>query len=322
LTDTLFSSTLLKYLKNTGTRKTVMDDKKHSLSTGVSTPRDVGRGSRPSLNAAKHGLSATKLLPEVLGATLIEDIRRKFYAEFRPTTASDFHLVDELARHAAALTRAEQIEEGLLRTSARGLGFAAFPAEGSEVHDAMLAAVVGAEALDRLTRHRRAHERAFFATLEHLRAPRGDPSQAAAPLGPDPHVRLHFDEAICREYLCSRWKLGTSHCPFCGDGNGSWLEGREVWLCRGCRRQIGPRSGTVMARSSLRLHVWFAAIYAVRRDPDLPIQALGEAVRIDRRKTAKAIAQRIKRALDSAAAEQLLAGLTCEILEKLALRTC
>jgi hypothetical protein len=77
-----------------------------------------------------------------------------------------------------------------------------------------------------------------------------------------------------------------------------------------------------MARSSLRLEVWFAAIYAVRRDPDLPVQAVGEAVQIDRRKTAKAIAQRIKRALDSAAAEQLLAGLTCEILEKLALRTC
>jgi transposase-like protein len=299
-----------------------MDDKTHSLSTGVSTSRGVGRGSLPALNAAKHGLTAQKLLPEVLGATLIEDNRRKFYAEFRPTTASDFHLVDELARHAAALTRAEQIEEGLLRTSARGLGFAAFPADGSEVHDAMLAAVVGAEALDRLTRHRRAHERAFFATLELLQSPRGNPSQAAAPLGPGPHLRLRFDAAICREYLCSRWKSGTAHCPFCGDRHGSWLEGREVWLCRGCRRQFGPRSGTVMARSSLRLDVWFAAIYAVRRDPDLSVEALCEAVRIDRRKTAKTVAQRIKRALDSAAAEQLLVGLTGEILEKLALRNC
>jgi hypothetical protein len=279
----------------------------------------VGRRARtPALNAAKHGLTAKKLLPVILGSELLADTRRRFYAEFQPATATEQHLVDELARHAAALARAEQIEDGLLRTSARGLSLAACVADDSDAQDKILAACVGADALDRLTRHRRAHERAFLATLERIHLLRSNPPPAKVAVAPASHLALQVEEETCRGYLRRRWEQGFSACTSCGGKEGAWLGGRDLWQCRTCQHQDGLRSGTVMARSSLPLSVWFAAIYAVCREPRLSTATLCEVAGIPRRKTVVALNQRIRRAFESADSERLLAGLTSDRLEQLA----
>src|ERR1700719_1216009 len=83
----------------------------------------AGVGSRG--NAVKHGLTAGPLLPAVLGPEILAGHRERFAAEWRPCTPTESHLVDELARHAAALERATPIEEAILRTSARRLGMIA-----------------------------------------------------------------------------------------------------------------------------------------------------------------------------------------------------
>jgi hypothetical protein len=77
-----------------------------------------------------------------------------------------------------------------------------------------------------------------------------------------------------------------------------------------------------MARSSLALAVWFQAIYAVCRMPQIPIDTLCEVTGIGRRKTLHLLAVRIRQALDSADSHRLLAGLTCDILEELARSGC
>jgi hypothetical protein len=295
-----------------------MEDTKAPRTMTLATTA-VGRRARtPALNAAKHGLTAKKLLPEILGSEMVEDTRRRFYAEFQPATATEQHLVDELARHAAALARAEQIEDGLLRTSARGLCLAACVADDSDVQDKILAACVGADALDRLTRHRRSHERAFLATLERVHLMRGNRPPANVAVAPAPRLALLVEEETCRGYLRRRWEQGTSTCTSCAGKAGAWLGGRDLWQCRTCQHQDGLRGGTVMARSSLPLSVWFAAIYAVLREPRLSIATLCEVAGIPRRKTVVALHQRIRRALDSADSERLLAGLTGDRLEQLA----
>jgi hypothetical protein len=275
------------------------------------------RANQSALNATKHGLAAKKHLPEILGSELVEAMRRQFFAEWNPATATQRHLVDELARHAAALARAERIESGLLRTSARTLSLAAFTDDHSD-QDTILAASVGAEALDRLTRHRRAHERAFLSTLERISQMRTECLQPPPHHREILHPRLRFDDKRCRGYLRRRWKLAECTCPSCAGSEGVWLGDRDIWQCRCCRHQCGLRSGTVMAGSSLSLAVWFAAIHQVVSDREVPMRALGEATGINRRKTVVALAQRILRALDSADSNRLLAGLTIETLERLA----
>lgn len=120
-------------------------------------PRGVTRrlASRAA-NAATHGLTATKLLPEILGPELLQSHRQKFQSEWQPCTPTQAYLVEELARHAAALERATPIEEAVLRTSARGLSGISDPGDEGTERDHVLAAACGTETVDRVTRYRRA----------------------------------------------------------------------------------------------------------------------------------------------------------------------
>ena len=63
-------------------------------------------------NALTHGLTATRLLPAVLGHDLLERHARDFGAEWDPRTPTERLLVREIARHAAALELVEQAQNG------------------------------------------------------------------------------------------------------------------------------------------------------------------------------------------------------------------
>jgi transposase-like protein len=229
-------------------------------------------------------------------------------------------LVEELARHAAALERATLIEEAVLRTSARGLSsISDAEVDEDDGVDLVLAAACGTETIDRVTRYRRSHEKGFLSALARLRELRGS---SDAVLTPETESPLRFHEATCMRYLQRRRDHGKLPCPSCGGADGKWLGGREQWQCRHCRRQVSARSGTVLARSPLALCVWFGAIAAILQDRRTSTEALCDITGVRREKTVRALAERIRQAIDSPEADRLLAGLDVRALKELAGAGC
>jgi transposase-like protein len=274
----------------------------------------------PAANAATHGLTSRKFLPEILGPQLVEWHRQKFRSEWQPSTPTQAYLVEELARHAAALERATPIEEAVLRTSARGLSMISnSDGDQNAGQDRILAAACGTETVDRVTRYRRAHEKGFLSALARLRELRAGNDAVLAPAAWSP---LRFEETTCLDYLRKRHDVGKTRCPSCGAAQGKWLVDRDLWQCRDCRRQVTARSGTIMARSSLALRVWFAAIAAILRDREMSTESLCGITEIRRAKTVRALAQRIRQAINSPNKERLLAGLDTQTLSGLAHSRC
>jgi len=284
------------------------------LAQSVAAPPQLGRAA----NAATHGLTAKKLQPAIFGTEVLERQRQRFRAEWQPATPTEACLVEELARHAAALERATPIEEAVLRTSARELSsISDTNGDQAAAQDRVLAAACGSETIDRITRYRRAHEKGFFAALTRLRELR---ESSAAVVLPPKLSALQFDATACMRYLRRRREL--KGCPACGAIEGKWLGSRDVWQCRKCRRQVGPRSGTVCECSPLPVHMWFAAIAAIFENWSIGTDALAEMIGIRREKTVRAMAQRIREACESLDSERLLAGLDTLTLIQLAARGC
>ena len=78
-------------------------------------------------------------------------------------------------------------------------------------------------------------------------------------------VRVDFSEAWCYEALRRvRWPNGIT-CPFCGRGrvtthSKSARTPRRRYLCLGCRRTFTDLTGTALARTNLRLAMWFRCL--------------------------------------------------------------
>jgi hypothetical protein len=244
-------------------------------------PRPVAQRLAPrAANAATHGLTATKYLPAILGPELLERHRQRLLAEWQPSTPTQVYLVEELARHAAALERATLIEEAVLRTSARGLSSISDAEVDQDAGlDRVLAAACGTEMIDRVTRYRRAHEKGFLAALARLRELRAISDAVVVPPADSP---LRFEETTCLRYLQRYRDDQELPCPSCGGTDGKWLVGREHWQCRHCRRQVSARSGMVLARSQLALCVWFGAIAAILQDRQISTESLCDITGVHR----------------------------------------
>jgi transposase-like protein len=274
---------------------------------GPATPAGKARSRR---NAIEHGLTASTLFPEIFGHELLARHKDQLTAEWRPSTPTEEILVAELARHAAALARIEQCEGAVLRNGARGvvsLSSAPDPRDPCGI-DAMLGGAVTTEAIDRLTRYRRAHEKGRQTALLRLREANAaeGPAERYVPL--DDGARFVAEED-CIRYLIARAQRGQRPCPHCGQRRGWPLVSRRRWLCAGCNRQLGLRAGTIMERSPLPLTIWFAAVRHVVRDRGITGQELAVSIGIRRLATVRQIAKRIRDALDSGRATERLAGL-------------
>ncbi len=261
-------------------------------------------------NAVKHGLTASTLLADLVGADALRRHKERLRAEWQPISPTEEFLVMELARHEAALELVEHAEAAVVRCGARAAaGILSDPTVGEEAHmDTTLAAAVTTDALDRLTRYRRAHEKAWHAALSRLREAKAmDPPRLTASVG-DPRD-LFVAQEQCHSYLRARWQGEKKRCPSCGHARGYWLTGRQRWQCAGCNRQLGLRSGTVMERSRLPLRSWFAAILCIVHNQQIPIEELAVATGIRRRATVQHMAKAIRAAMDCRRATELLAGL-------------
>ena len=295
-----------------------MDD-----SSGKLTPANSGNRGGPQTpegkaqsrgNALRHGMTATTLLPQVLTNDLVGDSFERLRLEWRPQTPTQEHLVREMARHQAALQRTESIEEAALRRSAHGaLGLDLDVLADLDPQDIALAGAGTADAIDRVSRYRRSHERAFLrslAALRDLQSRTTSQSGEAVQRPPIPDAQPQFtSESQCEKYLLERRTRGELPCPSCADTAGCWIGSRKVWQCGNCRRQSSLRSGTVMAGSHLSLLIWFQAIATIIHDPAVATADLLAATGLTRAATARSLAKRIRQALEADDRTTQLAGL-------------
>jgi transposase-like protein len=284
--------------------------------SGVATSGTVAPGSGPQTqaginrsraNALQHGLTAITLVRESFPEGEIECFQQAFRTEWRPTTPTAEFLVEELARHAAALRRAQIMEGAVLRQGARAAITLSPAADLEECGtDLLQAGSVTSEGIERLTRYRRCHEKAFFAALVKLQEFR-----AFTPERPTDRPRpWPFEtEEECRLYLRRRFEHPDHRCPVCGGAPGCWLTNRGRWQCASCRRQFGLRAGTVMAGSPLSLQTWFRAICLVLQQTAIAVRTLAAELGIRRHATARKLRTRIRAAVQSPDSSVLLAGL-------------
>lgn len=280
------------------------------------TPPDSGgldAGHEPRENAVRHGLTADALLPRVVGPETIRRHYDELAAEWQPQGATEGILVSEMARHAAALEWAQRVETAIWQLGDRPVDEITAGAIilTEEVPQELLASGLAGEALDRVTRYRRAHERAFHQALCRLREIQGrrraEPRSDGHP-GGRAGGRFASEEA-CRVFLLDAFRRGRRPCPTCGSRAGYWLPSRRRWQCAGCRRQRGLREGTVMAGSQLPLAAWFAAIGLLCAFPDASITELAAATGVPRKATLRGMRCKILAAIRSPAASERLAGL-------------
>lgn len=266
--------------------------------------RDAQRGA--TANSLKHGLTAMRTVPESLQLR-IEEYRQELCEEVQPQTFRQRILVEEMARHSAAMKLCEELEAAALRCGAKnatavssGSGEAAAPD-----HDDVMTAAGASQALERVSKYRRQHERGYFSAMYNLRIELNsepDPVSAVSP--------RHFDdEGDCEQHLLARREHAGWCCPRCGKKKGSWLPKSKRWECGCCGFQVGLRDGTVMERSPLPLRQWFAAIIAVCADLTIAASVLADVVGIQRLATVRKMRQSILEAIESPQRDRLLAGL-------------
>jgi transposase-like protein len=67
----------------------------------------------------------------------------------------------------------------------------------------------------------------------------------------------------CTTFLSQlRWPSGVE-CPRCDATEVSFLSTRNVWKCKGCKKQFSVKVGTVMEDSPIGLDKWLAAIWLI-----------------------------------------------------------
>jgi len=261
----------------------------------------VATGS-PAANAVRHGLTSKKYIPAILEAGRVAALVEKLERELCPESETEGLLVREIARHAAMLELAEQAEGAVLRIGAESLAPMLASPEGELPMDAALAAAVTTDSIDRLTRYRRAHEKAMHQALDRLRE-----RQAARHRRVGRRPKSFDSEAACRAQLRARFEAPSWQCPRCQHRHGYWLDKREKWECASCRAQVTLRYGTVFARSPLSLVTWFAAVGHVLTNPGISAAELSQRLSLARPATVQAILGRIRQAIDAGGAA--LAGL-------------
>ncbi len=263
-------------------------------------PTEIGRTPPPSANATKHGLTAKKYLPAALDAVRLGHYRHRFREEYQPVTPTELLLVDELARHAAMLEFAQEAEGAVLRHGARQLVpfVMQVGTDQNEQDDATLSAAVATETLERFSRYRRAHERAFFTALTQLKEI-GAARECALRPADDVSLARFRTEASCELQLRRQFESTDWRCPHCGNSGGYWLARRRRWECGGCHSQIGLRTGTVMEGSPLPLTTWCTAILHVLADPGIDAASLGQRIGVGRLRTVRGMIRSIRRAVAS-----------------------
>ncbi len=253
-------------------------------------------------------------------------LHEHFLEEYEPVGPTELALVRMLASHAAGSERwelgggavgrqtARHLPE-LLQGTGRGREFTSeFTGEspreltGELADDVILAGTLVNEAVDRCERHTMRRSRTFLRTLDTLTALQAVRRQREARGSTMPPLGFP-DEAACEQYLFARLARGLVPCPNCDATAGWMLQSRKRRECRECQHQIGLRSNTVMAHSPGSLRQWFDAVRRLLWEPTISASELGTQLGVPRLATVRSMQTKIREALASEHASQLLAGL-------------
>ena len=192
-------------------------------------------------NALKHGLTSKKLLPQILGKGLVRQAYERLRVEWRPITPTQAFCVKELARHEAALSRCEEMELAVLQRGAKGVpGVSNDFIDEEDLWREALAGAGTSDALERISRYRRSHERAYTHSLQTLRGIQAMPNTPHETTTPKKPPQFQ-SETECKRYLINRLKARTC-CPNCDAGKGTWISSRNVWQCSGWSLDCNQRS--------------------------------------------------------------------------------
>jgi predicted RNA-binding Zn-ribbon protein involved in translation (DUF1610 family) len=257
----------------------------------------------------KHGSAFKKPLPDILTRDLVEECFSRLRKEWNPATPTQDFFVLELARHEATLAQIQEMEQAIVRSAARTTPNTAFGgSEGADIDDMVLAGAATADALEKVARYRRPHERAYLKILSALReAKEKAPSPVSESLQSE--KAIFSSEQECEAYLIARITGEEFQCPRCGNAIGTWLASRKTWNCRSCKRQTGIRAATVMERSRLPLLAWFRMIEALLVDPAARTEQLASVTGIRRPGTIRRNAAKIRVAMKTSGQRPGLAGL-------------
>lgn len=78
-------------------------------------------------------------------------------------------------------------------------------------------------------------------------------------------IRYFSDKETCREFVAAlRWPNGVT-CPRegCGSQDVSFYSNRQVWRCKGCKRQFSIKVGTIFEDSPIGLDKWLPALWMI-----------------------------------------------------------
>jgi transposase-like protein len=76
-------------------------------------------------------------------------------------------------------------------------------------------------------------------------------------------VRYFADPQRCLDLLSAmRWPHGPV-CPRCGSNEYGFLKSRQLWQCKGCRKQYSAKVGTIFEDSPVSLDKWFCALWMI-----------------------------------------------------------
>lgn len=105
-----------------------------------------------------------------------------------------------------------------------------------------------------------------------------------------------------------RWPDGSISCPFCGSGEYSFLSTRQLWKCKGCKKQYSVRVGTIFEDSPLSLSKWFVAIWMIANCKNgVSSYELHRAIGVTQ-KTAWFMLHRVRAAIQAKSFDRKLAG--------------
>jgi len=106
-----------------------------------------------------------------------------------------------------------------------------------------------------------------------------------------------------------RWPDGNIFCPFCQCAESSYLSTRQIWKCKGCKKQFSARIGTIFEDSPLSMSKWFVAIWMLANCKNgISSYELHRAIGVTQ-KTAWFMLHRIRAAIKAKSFDKKLAGI-------------
>jgi hypothetical protein len=221
--------------------------------------------------------------------------------ELQPVGVAEQLAIADIARHAVRLEHYANAADDGQSFDSKAIVEYLISGEASEFNiDNLSAAAEHALNRRQLVLHSRAFQQALRLFLK-LQTRRSACEQRAV-------GECFVTENACVQHLAAHQQRNFA-CASCGAREAFFIQVRRCLECKHCHSQLGLRSGTVMANSSLPLRTWFLAINFVLQDPMISTVRAGAILRLRRAGTTRLVIQKIRQAIFSDQRTQLLAGL-------------